>query len=241
MSKKKPLTKSGSSAGVNAFLKKVEASRTPVRQQQQATSRLIFALDATASRSPTWHIASELQAEMFKTAANLGSLAIQLAYYRGDECRSSPWYTRAADLLQFMSPVSCVGGLTQIEKVLSHAIKEARQHKVHAVVFVGDCVEEDPDTLARHAGELGLLGVPVFMFQEGNDPLATQVFRQIARLSHGAHSQFDINSAHQLAELLKAVTVYATRGHQALVDYGRDKGNLTQSIVKQLPKPQRNN
>lgn len=59
--------------------------------------------------------------------------------------------------------------------------------RVSALVFVGDAMEENSDTVAHEANELGRLGVPAFMFQEGHDREVEHVFREIARLSHGAY------------------------------------------------------
>jgi hypothetical protein len=179
--------------------------------------RLIFALDATASRDKTWDTACKLQAEMFREVASVGSLDLQLVYYRGlNECQASRWFSDSARLAKTMSRIMCEGGHTQIEKVLTHAQKETRLLRVSALVFVGDAMEESPDTLAHEAGELGRLAVPVFMFQEGHDPEVEHVFREIARLTHGAYCRFDPGAARQLAELLRAVAVFAVGGTAAL-------------------------
>jgi len=100
--------------------------------------------------------------------------------------------------------------------VLSHALKEASRQPLSALVYVGDCMEEEVDELCQRAGELALLGVPVFLFQEGDDGRARAAFREIARLSRGAHCRFDAGSAAQLKELLAAVAVYAAGGRKAL-------------------------
>ena len=75
-------------------------------------------------------------------------------------------------------------------KVLQHARNETKSQKVGALVFVGDCFEEDVDAAGKVAGELGLLGLPAFMFHEGNEPLAAFAFKQIAQLSGGAYCSF---------------------------------------------------
>jgi hypothetical protein len=182
-----------------------------------STGRLIFAVDATASRESTWDTACQLQAEMFREVSGIGSLNIQLLYYRGiSECKASRWISRSDELLRLMERIMCHAGKTQISKVLAHAKKETQLLKVAALVFVGDAMEENPDTLIPDAGELGRLGVPVFMFQEGNDRAVEQVFRQIASYSHGAYCRFDAGAARQLGQLLKAVALYAVGGVKAL-------------------------
>ncbi len=185
--------------------------------------RLIFALDATLSRQPTWDMACALQAEMFREAASLGSLDIRLVYYRGfNECRASGWISDSAALARLMGNIECRGGNTQIGKVLSEARREAVASGVRAVVFVGDAMEEGVDDLCVKAGELGLLKVPVFMFQEGHDAAVERAFREVARLTGGAWSRFDPGAAAQLRELLRAAAAYAAGGRDALLKLSRN-------------------
>jgi hypothetical protein len=188
--------------------------------------RLIFALDATMSRQPLWDTACQLQAEMFREAGAIGGLDIQLVYYRGlRECRASQWVSRAERLASLMEQIDCRGGHTQIGKIIAHARRETQTAKVQALVFVGDAMEEKLDDLCHGAGALGLLGVPAFMFQEGGDPIAEKAFREIARLTRGAYSRFDLGAAHQLAELLRAVAAYAAGGLPALADLSARREN----------------
>ncbi len=209
---------------VDAFLKRVAAT-APARPAG-GRGRLMFAMDATASRQPTWDRAIRIQGEMFEATSALGGLDVQLVFYRGfRECRSSPWLSSGPELTRRMSGVFCLGGQTQIGRVLDHAIKQTRLAKVDALVFVGDCMEEDADALCHSAGELGLLGVPVFVFHEGGEPVARRTFEQVARLSRGAYCPFDADSARQLTDLLSAVAVYAAGGRRALEDYGRRGGS----------------
>jgi hypothetical protein len=197
--------------------------------------RLIFALDATASREPTWDRACRIQGEMFEATAALGGLEIQLVFYRGfAECKASRWMTTADELHRVMRQVYCVGGETQIERVLSHAIRETGRRRVNALVFVGDAMEEKVDRLCRLAGELGLLGVPIFLFHEGRDHTAASAFKQMANLSHGAYLSFDLASAGRLKDLLAAVAVYAAGGYKALAAYGENKGGAVLQLTSQL-------
>jgi hypothetical protein len=227
---------SGGKSDIEAFLAKVKSAPKPAAS---AAGRLIFALDATASRQPSWDRAMHLQAEMFQEAAKVGDLAIQLVFYRGfGECKASRWYTDGGALLKAMTGVSCLGGQTQIGKVLSHARDEAQKQRVGALVFVGDAFEEDIDKVCHRAGELALSGVPAFMFQEGGNPIAANAFRQIAKLTGGAYCPFDEASASQLAELLRAVAVFAAGGQRALADFSKGKGGEVRRLaaaVKALP------
>src|SRR6478735_6353118 len=202
---------------IDAFLNRVKGLAAAKESAQRG--RLIFALDATMSRQPLWDTACHLQADMFREAASVGGLEIQLVYYRGlGECRASPWVSEAERLARLMEQIDCRGGHTQIGKIIAHAKRQSQGTKVQAVVFVGDAMEEKLDDLCHAAGELGLLGVPAFMFQEGHDPITEQAFREIARLTHGAYCRFDPGAAHQLAELLRAAAAYAAGGMRALAD-----------------------
>lgn len=234
MSKRKAGLPAQSNAGkVEEFLQKVAA--TPVTKPAGQRGRLMFAIDATASREPTWDMACHLQSEMFEETANLGGLDVQLVYYRGfGECRATPWVSNSRDLVERMNRVRCLGGRTQIRKVLHHAMKETKQQPVDALVFVGDCMEEDVDKLCHQAGELGLLGVRAFMFHEGGEPVARRAFEQIAQLTGGAYCPFDAGSARQLKELLSAVAVYAAGGRRALEDMGAKRGGAALLITHQM-------
>ncbi len=197
--------------------------------------RLIFALDATMSRQPTWDSACALQAGMFREAAATGGLDIQLVYFRGlAECGASPWIAQTDKLAALMTKIDCRGGQTQIGKVLSHAIAETERRRVQALVFVGDAMEEAIDALCAKAGQLALHGVPAFMFQEGNDAATEQAFREIARLTRGAYCRFDAGAAHQLGELLRAVAAYAAGGIKALNDLSARKDRSAQLLLAQL-------
>ena len=197
----------------------------------------MFALDATASRGPTWDNACHIQSEMFGETARLGGLSIQLCYYRGfNEFRATDWLTNTVDLQKRMAAVRCLGGHTQIKKLLQHALKETKQKKVNALVFVGDCMEEDIDELCMLAGELGIRNLPVFLFQEGNDPTAERAFRQIARLTQGAYCPFDAGSAQQLRDLLSAVAVYAAGGQHALENFSKARGEKVKLLTRQINK-----
>ena len=227
VNKQDTVDRSGSSE-IDAFLDKAR-SLGPVGDGR---GRLIMALDATMSRQPTWDTACSLQAEMFKEAGSVGSLDIQLVYFRGfGECRASKWVGNTGALSALMTGIDCRGGQTQIGKILAHARRENAKGKVAAMVFVGDALEESLDELAAKAGELGLLGVRVFVFQEGRDPIVERGFREIARLTGGAYARFDTNAAGQLRELLRAVAIYAVGGVKALADKGGSGGRL---LLEQL-------
>lgn len=212
---------------IEALLKKVRANR----------GRLIFALDATASREATWDMAAQLQAQMFEEAAAIGGLEVQLVYFRGvDEVRHSSWFSDAHELVSRMNAIRCMAGTTKIERVLRHIRNEHEREKTGAAILISDAVEEPPSEL--YAAATGL-GVPVFLFQEGDGAVVylnqrgefvsehppqkvEQVFRELARLTGGAYARFDAGAATKLRELLQAVAAFAVGGTAALANQGTD-------------------
>ncbi|MEN0000331.1 MAG: VWA domain-containing protein [Pseudomonadota bacterium] len=234
MTEKKPIVrdprqtsvsgKAKSSAGdLAAFLKAAEQ----IKPSADGKGRVVLALDATMSRQPTWDMAVDIQAKMFQAVAKSTPLHMQLVYFRGfGECRASNWASDAQTLAGQMSRITCQAGRTQISKVLSHARKTHAKTPISAVVYIGDAMEENPDTLGHRAGELGMLGVPVFVFQEGHDRTAEMVFREIARLTRGGWFRFDLKAPDVLAELLSSIAVYATGGLKALAHRGTKSDKL---------------
>jgi hypothetical protein len=213
-------------ADIDAFVQRSRALQAAKRAQAQR-GRLIFALDATASRQPTWDMAMQLQSEMFEEVSNLD---VQLVYYRGlGECQASGWVSSGERLANLMTKITCRAGKTQIGKVLAHALRESEKAKT--LVFIGDAMEENIDELAATAGELGRRGVKVFMFQEGADAQVEYAFREIARLTGGAYCRFDASAPRQLAELLRAVAVYTAGGLQALA---RSRNAGAMKLLEQL-------
>lgn len=229
---KVPSTRS-SQTQVDAFLERMRTM--PAVRKAGTRGRLIFAMDATASREPTWDMAAEIQGQMFVETAALGGLDIQLAFYRGfGEFKVGAWTADEKSLLKLMTAVRCLAGQTQIGKVLRHAANTTKARNVNALVFVGDAFEEDIDAVGKLAGELGLLGVPAFMFHEGADPIAAFAFQQIAKLTNGAYCQFDSSSARTLRDLLSAVAVYAAGGRPALEDLAKKRGGEVLKIAHQI-------
>ena len=217
---------------VDAFLQ--QAVQTP-RAGGDGRGRLIFALDATMSRQPTWDLAQSLQGRMFETTAALGGLDVQLVYFRGfGECRASRFIENGAGLSSLMSRIKVQAGRTQLAKVLDHVRSEVRRARVGALIFVGDAMEENIDSLCDIAGELGLLGVKAFMFHEGGDPATGGAFREIARLTGGAYAVFDQSAPDRLAGLLAAAAAYAAGGRPALEQQAKAGGEGARLLLSQM-------
>ncbi|MFN8758349.1 MAG: VWA domain-containing protein, partial [Tagaea sp.] len=222
-------------AEIAAFLDKVKALPVAGGPAPARRGRLIYAMDATASREPMWDRAAKMQADMFLAARDLGGLDVQLVHYGGiADFEVGPWVSDSAALVARMQSVRCKAGETQIANILRHAIAETKRAKVAAVVFVGDAVEESPDALAGFAGQLGVLGTPVFAFHEGGEATARRALEAVARLSGGAYCPFDAHSADALRDLLSAAAAYAAGGRKALGDFSKRKGGAVALLAGQV-------
>jgi hypothetical protein len=195
---------------VEEFLAQAE-HQAPVRK------RLIFAVDATGSRQPTWDMAVHVQGQMFLEASRYGGIDVQLVFYRGaGELKATAFFESAAPLVQAMSGVTCRGGLTQLEKVLQHIAREHEKAKIAAAILVGDCCEEELEDVGCAAAEVK---VPVYCFLEGSDTNGRAAFELIAKLTRGAVIPFDTSSPGRLRELLGAVAAYIVGGAEALAGH----------------------
>ena len=219
---------------VDSFLKQLN-SIAPRETSGKPFGRLIFGMDATASRQHSWDQAANIQCNMFHQTVSLGTLDVQLTFYRGiNDFKVSRWTKDHKDLETWMTSIQCRAGQTQLNKLLSHCLNETQKKKVNALVFIGDSYEEDLDHIATKAGKLAIAGTPAFIFQEGSDPIATYAFSEIARLTHGAHFQFDSSSAQILRDLLTSVAIFAVGGHRALSHKADEDGGIALQILDQL-------
>ena len=220
---------------VSRFLAQARHSKLPsaVTDEEQ---RILFALDATASREPTWDMATHLHAELFHAARDaMPRATVQLAYYRGfKEFHASPWLASAPELLAEMTGVRCHGGLTQIARLLRHAVAEAKRSRIKAAVFIGDACEEPPATVVAEAGNLALFNLPFFVFHENAaaDPRTAETFRAIARITGGAYMPLAAGSADDLRALFGAVARYAAEGRRGLAEL---KHAAARGLLAQLP------
>ena len=97
----KPPTRRASTRDIEKFLQKSKTIAAFVDRQP----RLLFAIDATASRQPTWDSASHLQQEMFSATAGTGALVVQLCYFRGfHEFFASQWLNDSQQLARIRCP-----------------------------------------------------------------------------------------------------------------------------------------
>jgi hypothetical protein len=203
------------------------------QQAHAAGGRLVFAMDATGSRSASWSQALVAQTAMFEAVATHGGLSVQLVHFGGNGFNASKWVRDARQLSDIMHGVSCVCGGTQIGNVLEHVVGETRKNPVAALVYVGDAQEERLSTLSALASRLSGLGVRGFFVQDGSEPSVEEDFRRLATTMKGAYAHLGPNAAADLKSFLSAVAVYASGGTSALTALAaRDSG--AQKLLLQM-------
>lgn len=199
-----------------AFLDKIGAiAKRPDQSKIAAALRkdppkLLFSMDATASREATWDIAQDLTQSMFDQIP--GGLKIALAYHGGGRLKEvSEFRSDVQYFKKKVSEVSCDPGTTALCEILDHA---ANERGLSALIYIGDAYEEgDYKALAR---ELKLRKIPCFFFLEGQDPTAKRAFSEIAEITSGAVFPFDMASLEKAKARLDAIAAFAAGGMQLL-------------------------
>lgn len=211
------------------FLDKVRSrsaiSATPKQQtlakalKNESRPRLLFSMDATASREASWNVAKEITDAMFKAVP--GALDVALAYHGGGHLQEiTPFSSDTKAFLDKVHTVHCQAGMTALNEILDEATEISR---LKALIYIGDCFEENLDAAIELAQQLKLKGVRCFMFHETssgslgyNVDTAHEVFGKIAQITGGALLPFDENSPQMVKQLLEAIAFYAVQGIKAL-------------------------
>ena len=106
-----------------SFLDKVRSAKAISATSKQETlqkaitndshPRLLFAMDATASREQSWNIAKEITGAMFEAVP--GALDVALAYQGGGRLREvTPFSSNAKAFLDKVQQVRCIAGVTAL-------------------------------------------------------------------------------------------------------------------------------
>ena len=87
--------------------------------------RLLFAMDATASREPAWQLAQTITGAMFEAVP--GALDVALAYHGGGRLKEvTPFVADARAFLDKVHTVQCEAGGTALTAILEAATTIAR-------------------------------------------------------------------------------------------------------------------
>jgi hypothetical protein len=180
-----------------------------------ARPRLVFAVDATASREPAWAAARKVTDALVKALP--GELDVALAVHGGSRVHTFTAFTSDATTLRDRAAgVTCEAGLTRLLPILSVSLK---QPGVRVVIYIGDVFEESVSQGRRLADAMGAQGAKLIVLHDTADPASrrdVEVFWDLAKRTGGCVLPFDANAPGRLRDLLSAVAVYAVGGEKLL-------------------------
>ena len=183
--------------------------------------RLIFAVDATASREPAWAAARQVTDALVKALP--GALDVALAVHGGSRVHTFTAFTNNANTLRDRAAgVACRGGTTRLLPILAASLKHPA---VRVVVYIGDVFEESVIQGQRLADAMGAQGTKLIVLHDTADPGArrdAEVFWDLAKRTGGCVLPFDASASGRLRDLLSAVAVYAVGGEKLLRERRHD-------------------
>lgn len=204
-------------AAHKAFLEKASAlakqkDSSKIALALKKTPKLLFSMDATASRQPSWDVAQKITLSMFDVIP--GGLKIALAYHSAGRLQTVTEFRDDAGYFKDqIAAVRCQAGNTALCEILDTACDTPG---LSSLIYIGDCFEERFETAVALAQRLKEKGVPCFIFQEGDDFRAADAFKAIAEITGGAVFPFEMDSLVRVREKLDAIAAYAAGGMKLL-------------------------
>jgi hypothetical protein len=177
--------------------------------------RLVFAVDATASREPAWTAARQVTDALVKALP--GELDVALAVHGGSRVHTFTSFTDDARTLRDLAAgVDCHAGMTRLLPILATSLK---RQAVRVVIYIGDVFEESLPQGRQLADQMGARGIKLIVLHDTTDRGArrdAEVFRDLAKRTGGCVLPFDATASGRLRDILSAVAVYAVGGEKLL-------------------------
>ena len=183
--------------------------------REKAKGKLLFSLDATASRSGAWEVSKQITNIIFDTIP--GQLEVALAYHGGSQVKKFTDFTKSFKRFQDqLMMIECEAGMTQLNEIL---LSSSKINGLGAICYIGDCYEENLESAKKIALSLKLNGTKLFIFQdktEFEEEKATLAFNTLVDICGGAVLDFNQNAVKEIEELLTAVTLFSAGGKRLL-------------------------
>jgi hypothetical protein len=187
----------------------------PAETGTPSRPRLVFAVDATASREPAWTAARQVTDSLVKALP--GELDVALAVHGGNRVHTFTAFTNdAAALRDRAAGVTCQAGMTRLLPILAASLK---QQAVRVIVYIGDVFEESLPHGRQLADSLGARGTKLIILHDTSDSSArrdAEIFWDLAKRTGGCVLPFDASAPGRLRDVLSAVAVYAVGGEKLL-------------------------
>src|SRR5271165_2696119 len=198
-----------------ALLSAQERVEPPTETAAPSRPRLVFAVDATASREPAWAAARRVTDALVKALP--GELDVALAVHGGSRVHTFTAFTNDARTLRDRAAgVSCQAGMTRLLPILATTLK---QQSVRVVIYIGDVFEESLPHGRDLADSLGARGTKLIVLHDTSDNGArrdAEIFWDLAKRTGGCVLPFNANTPDRLRDILSAVAVYAVGGEKLL-------------------------
>ena len=206
----------------------------------QTTPRVILAIAAEVNDDSIWTQLQTLQAQMFP----VGPVNIKLGYFAREDAAnevrpyvSTRWVDNADDMLDLIDRARdhCVCGcFVTVGDILEHALQEARDEAIQAIVIIGDRFHGELANVIACAKQLRALGTRLFVFQQGIGADTECAFKRLTEATDGAFFQFNPHVeriAQRLPRVLEAIAHYAIGGLPALEAQDNEAASL---LIEQM-------
>ncbi|HET6308476.1 MAG TPA: hypothetical protein VFG12_14900 [Rhodopila sp.] len=183
--------------------------------------RLVFAVDATASREPAWKAARQVTDALVKALP--GALDVALAVHGGSRVHTFTAFTsNPATLRDRAAGITCQAGITRLLPILATSLKHPN---LRVIIYIGDVFEESLPQARNLADSLGAQHTKLIVLHDTADPSARRdadLFWDLAHRTGGCVLPFDATAPNRLRDLLSAVAVYAVGGEKLLRERQHD-------------------
>ncbi len=218
-----------------ALLSALSDAEPPGETGAPLRPRLVFAVDATASREPAWAAARQVTDALVKALP--GELDVALAVHGGSRVHTFTAFTDDAKTLRDRAAgVVCQAGMTRLLPILAAALKRPG---VRVVIYIGDVFEESVAHGRQLADAMGAQATRLIVLHDTADPAArrdAEVFWDLAKRTGGCVLPFDASAPAGLRDLLSAVAAYAVGGEKLLRERHGDRPEAV-ALLEHLGRP----
>ena len=172
--------------------------------------RMVFGIDATASREHAWDTARTVTDSLFSAAP--GGIEVALAAHGGNRLSLfTGFHTDVAPLRRAAAAITCEKGMTRL---LDMAEATLQHPGVRALVYVGDCFEEDPLRAMVLADRMRLRGIRLVVLHDLSSAAREDAhfFAVMAARTGGLVLPFDAASLDALRDVLASLAAYVAGG-----------------------------
>lgn len=185
----------------------------PVVEQRP---RLVFGVDATASRQPAWESAQRITDRMFDAIP--GALDVALAVHGGSRVHTFTQFSSDVGLFRGKAAaVRCMAGETKLCDLMERALESGG---VRVMSYIGDAFEESREMALALADRFRARGIRLVILADQPSPATLEFFQQLVARAGGAVLDFRAEQLDVMGEVLEGVAALAVGGRKLLAGRG---------------------